>query len=126
MRTLQVSELHAELKAQAVPREHLAFICPVCGTVQSAADLIKAGAGKDFDAVEKYLGFSCVGRWAGPFHEKSVPGQGCDWTLGGLFRIHRLEVINDYGKPCPMFEIASPEQAKNHMEAFGQSNEVAR
>ena len=89
MKTMTVQQFHGELTGQQVPREHLAFKCPRCGTVQSAHDLIKAGAGNDFDGVSKYLGFSCLGRFinAGP-PRKEPDGQPCNWTLGGLFRLH--------------------------------------
>ena len=132
MRTITLEEYHNELKAQKVPRDHLAVKCPVCGTIQSAFDLIAAGAGKDFEEVEKYLAFSCVGRWtkAGPFHrkggKKSVPQTGCDWTLGGLFRLHNLEVITPDGKKHMRFECCTPEEAQQHRKDNEQSNNSDR
>jgi hypothetical protein len=117
MRTITVAEFHAELKAQGVkPHEHLAFRCPICGTLQSGRDLIKAGAGKTWDEVEKFAGFSCVGRWtnAGPHKKGNPAGRGCDWTLGGLFRIHELEVVTPDGEKHPRFELATPEEAQAH------------
>ncbi len=121
IQTMSLEQFQSALRAQGVPSEHLAVICPICQTVQSATDLIRAGAGASMDEVERYLGFSCVGRWtnAGPFHSgkrRRAPEQrGCDWTLGGLFRMHRLEVVSDDGKHHPRFEVASPEQAQLHM-----------
>jgi len=48
MKTMTVEEFHTALKAQGVAsHEHAAFICPMCKTVQSARDLIAAGAGKN-------------------------------------------------------------------------------
>lgn len=115
MRKITVDQFHAELKAQGVERRDLAFKCPMCGTVQSARDLIAAGAGKDFDEVEKYLAFSCVGRWTGAPGPRMHPdGKPCDWTLGGLFSMHRLEVVTEDGKAHPRFEPASPEEAQAH------------
>lgn len=117
MRTLGVELFRAELLAQGVSaREHYAFVCPMCKTVQSAADLIRAGAGKTFPDVESIIGFSCVGRFtkAGPYKKDEPPGRGCDWTLGGLFRIHELEVIADGAVVHPHFEIATPAQAQEH------------
>lgn len=114
---MTIAEFHAALKAQGVKRhEDFAFRCPVCGTVQSAADLIEAGAGKTFDDVEQYVAFSCVGRWtgAGPFKKNGPRKFGCDWTLGGLFRIHALEVIDDNGEARPRFELASSDEAQAH------------
>ena len=120
MRTITLDEFHTELKAQGVkPHEHLAFRCPICGTLQSGRDLIKAGAGKTWKDVEKYAGFSCVGRWtnAGPHKKGNQPGRGCNWTLGGLLRIHVLEVVTPDGEHHPCFELATPEEAQIHMVA---------
>jgi hypothetical protein len=89
--------------------------CPMCGTIQSAADLIAAGAGPDFDAVEKYLAFSCVGRFTNAGSPRKVPdGKPCNWTLGGLFSLHKLEVVTPDGKKYPRFELASPAEAQAH------------
>jgi hypothetical protein len=94
------------------------MICPRCGTVQSARDLIAAGAGADFDAVSKYLGFSCVGRFTGAGSPRKTPdGKPCNWTLGGLFALHKLEVVTPDGKRHPRFELASPEQAQTNEAA---------
>lgn len=117
--TMTLDEYHSALKAQGVPRDHLAMKCPICKTIQSASDLIAAGAGQDFAGVEKYLGFSCVGRFtkAGGHKKWSPPGRGCDWTLGGLFQIHELEVITPDGVHNPRFELATPEEAQAYMNA---------
>lgn len=115
MERMTVAEFHAALKAQGVPREDLALVCPRCRTVQSARDLVAAGAGADFDAVERYLGFSCVGRFTNAGSPRKVPdGAPCNWTLGGLFQMHKLEVVTDDGKAHPRFEVATPEQAQAH------------
>lgn len=117
MRTMTLAQFHEACGAQGVSREHLAFKCPICSTVQSATDLIAAGAGTTFDEVEKYLGYSCVGRFtkAGPWQKDEPPGRGCDWTLGGLFQLHRLEVVTPEGKACPVFELATSEEAQAHV-----------
>lgn len=114
MKTMSLDEFQAALKAQGVSLEHLAVKCPMCGTVQSAADLILAGAGENFAAVEKYLGFSCVGRFtnAKPWRKGDPSGQGCDWTLGGLFSLHTLEVVTEDGAHHPRFEPATAEEAR--------------
>lgn len=117
MKTQTLEEFHAELKAQAVPIEHCAMRCPMCGTIQSAHDLIAAGAGNTLDEVEKYLGFSCVGRWT---HQKPPPKEkgkqhGCNWTLGGLFQFHELTVITPDGANHPRFALCTPEEAQKHM-----------
>lgn len=115
-RQLTVEQLHAELRAQGVSaREHYAFRCVCCGTIQSGASLIRAGAGANFEAVEKWVGFSCVGRFtgAGPKRKGEGPGRGCDWTLGGLFTIHKLEILTPDGQRCALFEPATPEEAQD-------------
>jgi len=115
MERMTVSEFRDVLKAQGVDRDDLALICPMCGSIQSARDLIAAGAGADFDAVEKYLGFSCVGRFTGaPGPRKEPDGGTCNWTLGGFFSMHKLEVITEDGKAHPQFKPATPEQAQAH------------
>lgn len=117
MKTISVAELHAQLKAQGVPREHLAFVCPRCDTVQSATDLIDAGAGESFQEVEKFLGFSCVGRWTGAGGPRRKPdGNPCNWTLGGFFRLHKMEVETENGEKHPLFEPATPEKARELYE----------
>jgi hypothetical protein len=119
MLTLTLDEYKAAVKAQGVPHEHIAMRCPMCGTIQSAADLIAAGAGKDFDAVQKYLGFSCVGRFTGASSPRKQPdGKPCDWTLGGFFQMHKLEVVTPYSEMYPRFELATADEAKAHMAAL--------
>lgn len=119
MQTMTLAELQDALRAQGVPRDHYAFKCPMCETVQSAADLIRAGAGADFDQVEKFIGFSCIGRFTGQKFTKASKGAhvGCDWTLGGLFRMHVLEIVTPDGKHHPHFAPATPEEAQAHMAA---------
>ncbi len=113
-----------------MPREHLALVCPICGTVQSMASLIKAGA--PADKVDGFFGFSCEGRFtrAGPWPAQSAQTQaakqrrlvrGCDWTLGGLLRLHQLEVMTEDGvRPC--FVLATPEQARALQILMGGSD----
>lgn len=122
MITLKLKEFLEQLKAQGVPKEHMAFKCPVCHTVQSAHDLIEAGAGKDFNEVERYLGFSCLGRFTGgssDFNTNPGIGKGCDYTLGGLVVFNKLEVIDEEGEKHPRFEIATPEEAHAHTREMG-------
>lgn len=115
IKRMTVSEFHAALKAQGVDQDDLALVCPMCATVQSARDLIAAGAGATFEEVERYLGFSCVGRWTGASSPRKQPdGAACNWTLGGLFKTHKLEVVTDDGKAHPRFMPATPEQAQAH------------
>lgn len=110
---IPVEEFHRRLKAQGVSsREHVALKCQMCGTVQSATSLIRAGAGKDFASVERFIGFSCVGRFTGAGAPRKEPdGSPCNWTLGGLLRFHKLEVQTPDGERHPCFEVATPEEA---------------
>lgn len=117
IRTLSVPEFHAELKAQGVSHQrHYALKCASCGTVQSMASLVAAGATPE--EAERKIGFSCEGRLtnAGPWPSNPSAERratrGCDWSLGGFFRIHKLEVITPDGEKNPRFEIASPEEAQ--------------
>jgi hypothetical protein len=92
--TMTLEEFHQALRDQHRERPaDLTYRCPRCGLVQSGQDLIDAGAGKTWQEVEKYAAFSCVGRWS--------KTKGCDWTLGGLFQIHELEVITPDGEHHP-------------------------
>lgn len=92
--------------------------CPICCTAESGADLVAAGAGGDFDAAQHYLGFSCIGRFtgAGGQVKATPPGKSCNWTLGGLFQMHELEVITEDGERHPLFEPASPTEAQAHQK----------
>ena len=122
MRTMTLSDFHATLRAQGVPREDLAFRCPMCGTIQSARDLIAAGAGLTFDDVERFLGFSCVGRWTGAGSPRKEPdGKPCNWTLGGLLPMHEMEVVTEDGARHPRFEPVTPEEAQAHAAEFAAS-----
>lgn len=114
MITLTVAELHAALRAQGVQRrEDFALICPMCRTVQTGQDLINAGVGATFDDIEPYLGYSCLGRFTGaPMPRPEPDGHPCNWTLGGLFQLHEVEVLADDGTTSPLFEPATAEQAQ--------------
>jgi hypothetical protein len=118
---ITVDEFRTRLIAQGVSNQnHAALICPVCRTVQSIASLVRAGA--DPERAERMIGFACEGRLtnAGSWpsdKDKTAKAKarrrvrGCDWTLGGLFQIHELEVMVD-GEKHPRFRLASPEQAQ--------------
>lgn len=118
MKTLTLDQFQQACRDQGVlAREDYAFVCPMCGTLQSARDLIAAGAGGTFEEVESYLGYSCVGRFTGaPTPRRSPDGKPCNWTLGGLFRTHKLEVLTSDGRHHPHFELGTPEQAQKHAE----------
>jgi hypothetical protein len=84
------------------------FVCPMCNTPQSAEDFYAAGFKRGTGEVNKYLGFSCIGRFTGkgPAKRASIVREGCDWTLGGLFQLHEVEIVTEDGKHCPHFDIA--------------------
>ncbi|WP_422050168.1 VVA0879 family protein [Shimia sp.] len=116
MKTVTIDQFLADLKMQdAASNEHLVFKCPMCGTLQSAHDLINAGAGETFEDVKKYIGFSCIGRWTGAEGPRSKPdGLPCNWTLGGLLTLHSYEVKTTDGKTHPHFEPATPDEYLAH------------
>lgn len=72
------------------------FECPHCKTSQSWNDFSIHTELKKED-IESYLGFSCIGRFTDKF--------GCDWTLGGLFQIHEVEIEFE-GERYRRFKIA--------------------
>lgn len=113
--TMTLDQFHAACKAQAASADLVVMKCPMCSTLQSAQDLIAAGAGSTFDDVERYLGFSCVGRFTGAGAPRQASdGTACNWTLGGLFQTHKLEVVTPDGKHHPHFELATREEADAH------------
>lgn len=122
IRTISVEQHHAEIRAQGVTAlEDVAFVCPMCKQVQSARDLIEAGAGSNLEEVQGRLGFSCFGRHTGAEAPRKTPdGKPCNWSLGGLLQIHKLEVETPDGKRHPTFELATPEQAQAHAALHAQ------
>lgn len=118
---MSIAEYRDALKAQGFPFEDVVFKCPMCDTPQTANDLIAAGAGKDLDEVEKYLAFSCIGRWT---HQKPPPEKkqkgsqiGCNWTLGGFLGISDLVVVDDQGKRHLCFIPLTKEAAESYHAA---------
>lgn len=69
------------------------FKCASCGNIQSPQDFIDAG----FIEESENAYYNCIGRL--------VKDKGCDWTLGGLFQIHKNVVVKDM-KVIPVFEMA--------------------
>lgn len=122
MQTMTVLELRQAMEAQGVPINHVLFRCPVCHTLQSAEDLIEAGAGTNFDDVEQYLGFACIGRFTGiGAHTLARPiGHGCDFTLGGLLNLRELDVQTEDGQRHPRFMPATPAEAKAHRKVMSR------
>lgn len=67
-------------------RNNWQFRCASCGHVQSINDAKKRNPAVDESG---WVHFHCEGRFLLP-----KPIVGCDWTLGGLFRIHELEIFD--------------------------------
>jgi hypothetical protein len=119
---ITVAEFHDRLKRQGTSSlNHVALVCPMCSTVQSMASLRAAGATPE--QAERMIGFSCEGRLtnAGPWPAASDQShaakkrrkvRGCDWTLGGLFKIHTLEVLTPDGEAHPRFAVATGASAR--------------
>lgn len=115
MKKMTQAEFHDEAKRRFGdnPRDWK-FVCPACGTVQSVQELTDAlvAAGKPPEDVELYIAFSCIGRFTGQRDEGIAAhgcgekwDKGCNWTLGGFFQIHTLEVTMPGGKNRPTFEL---------------------
>ena len=103
------------LDAQEVPKMDYAVKCCMCGTVQSARDFLNLGIAPS--EIGKYLGFSCIGRFMGAGSPRATPdSKPCNWTLGGLFKTHKLEVELRDGKRMPVFEPATKKEAQALMQ----------
>jgi hypothetical protein len=72
------------------------FRCPACKGVQSIAQVCRESSMLPED-VRHWIHYSCRGRFT---------ADGCNWSLGGLIRIHRLEVVEPDGSIVPVFEFA--------------------
>lgn len=73
------------------------FDCPMCKNSQSGQDFIDAGV----EEWRSYVYFSCLGRF-----KKDI---GCDWTLGGLFKIHTSVVVKG-ATIMPVMEMTGKEE----------------
>lgn len=116
METITLQEFQDRCRAQGVPREHMAFICPRCGTVQSMASLRSVGCPPE--NLEKAIGHTCEGVYCGvagfrPFRTlRETPLRGCDFYLGPRHSQPDLVVTyrnHSYGH----FQVASPEEAQS-------------
>lgn len=76
------------------------FVCSNCGHVQSGWEMMKMYPDKG-DYIKNSVFMSCEGR---------LGGEGCDWSLGGLFQIHKTEVLSpETGRYVPVFEFYKKE-----------------
>lgn len=73
------------------------FVCPHCQTEQTPSDFEKYTELKG-NKKQGYVAFSCIGRF--------TQRMGCDWTLGGLFKMHEKEVTDDEGKVHMLFKFS--------------------
>ncbi len=118
MKTMTLDEFQAACMDRFPSSLQTAVKCPMCGTVQTAQDFIDAGQGHSFDDVQGVLGFSCIGRFTGaPAPRREADGKPCNWTLGGLLRLHKLEVVTPDGQSHPHFELATKAEADAHRAA---------
>lgn len=86
--------------------ENWKFKCTACGHSQSIAEVKERHPTLGSDEIKRWIHVSCEGRqWA---CRGRKPEAGCDWTLGGLFRIHKLEVDTGEGLK-PAFEFDHPD-----------------
>ena len=112
MKTMTLEEFRDEVERRRLAGTEVGdikFVCPMCKVPQSANDLRAVEADPN-----KYLAFSCIGRFTGaPSPRKEPDGQPCDWTLGGLFLLHELVVVMPDGYHRPTFEFA-PEEGAAH------------
>lgn len=75
------------------------FRCVSCGETQTGREFVEAGVEPKEAMTRAY--FSCIGR--------VVNGRGCDWSLGGLLRIHTKEVQDQDGNPVAVFRFGFEE-----------------
>lgn len=81
------------------------FKCPSCGNIQSIHDFEDAS----IENPEQKVFFSCIGRWNGHDNDMLSGKSPCNYTLGGLFKLHHVEVINEEGYITSVFEFAESE-----------------
>ena len=112
MKTITVDELRMACIEQANTNLTVVFKCPMCGCLQMGQDFIDAGAATSSDQAMDYAGFSCLGRFTKAGEPRKNPdGKRCNWTLGGLFQFHKLEVVTPDGQSHLHFELATKADA---------------
>lgn len=112
MKTITIDEFQSACIEQASSNLQLVFKCPMCGCLQMGQDFIDAGAATSSEQAMGYVGFSCLGRHTGCGAPRKKPdGKRCNWSLGGLFQLHKLEVVTPDGQSHPHFELATKAEA---------------
>ena len=126
MKTMTIDDLRMACIEQANETLQVVFKCPMCGCLQTGQDFIDAGAATNSDQAMGYAGFSCLGRFTkaeGP--RKKPDGKRCNWTLGGLFQMHKLEVVTQDGQSPPHFELATKAEADAYRAAQAKKGGAA-
>lgn len=93
------------------------FKCPCCGHIQTIADFIELRELGLWSGDAQTAYFSCIGRYdtripvmkKGGLLDKGN-GSPCDYTLGGLIRLHKTVVVDGEGEENPVFEFATTEE----------------
>jgi len=88
------------------------FKCPVCQTVQTAQDFVRAGLSKEEASTS--IAQECIGRhlqnkekaFGEKKRKKGVP---CDYAGYGLFKLNPVEIIMDDGTKYNAFDFADEE-----------------
>lgn len=98
------------------------FVCPSCGHVQTRRDFLQLGMGAA--QVDRYLAFSCVGRWhigRDVVDDMGVPsrGYGCRYSGGGLFNISPYQLILPQGDERPTFAFDGPDPSLHSHVGLG-------
>jgi hypothetical protein len=72
------------------------FRCLACGHTQSFESV--SARNPALRNASSWIYFTCEGAF--------TAGVGCDWALGSVYTLHRLEVISENGAVAPVFEFA--------------------
>lgn len=77
------------------------FVCPSCGHIQTAADLLPY---KDRGATPDSCYFNCLGRYSGTGGEMCGDQQPCNYTTGGFLNISPVTINLPDGKSMRVFD----------------------
>lgn len=78
------------------------FKCPICGSIQSIDIVHEADPSLSKADIQGWIYYNCKGRYL-----DTKRWGGCNYTLGGFIRAHKLEVLNDDGSVTPVFEFGA-------------------
>jgi len=117
MRTMTQEAWHARgTELYGENPNHWKFRCPACGHVQSMQGMLDRNPDLKPGDIEGRVYFSCEGRL--------TEGVGCDWSLGGLLKMHALEVFDADGVKHNIFEFADDPVGESQKH-WKQAAEVA-